>query len=253
MVAGLAGILVGLVLIVRWVAMRDVGEWELQLTALAAFPTLVVVLLWVIHSVRSSSRLGSAPGLKAIFARLLLYSVLWAMAVAAVMSVKRSEEQRTDYRLCMNKLERLSNAMGMYLRDWDGCFPPAATWCDDLVPYLPDHVDAYALFVCPSVPDLKSGYAFNASLSEQRRGAVSKPKDTIVLFESDRGWNAYGGPEMLPGQPRHSWRDAYGWQRGENYATALLDTQWVRMLPRKKLPDGSWAKEPDADWVRWKP
>jgi len=153
----------------------------------------------------------------------------------------------------MNNLGQLSSAIRMYLGDWDDRFPPAATWCDDVMPYLAGHVAPHAFLDCPSAPDLKSGYAFNARLSEQRRGALWNLKDTIVLFESDRGWNAKGGPEALPGMPRHSWRDAYGRQRGENYATALLDAQGVRMLPRKKLPDGSWAKEPEADWVRWEP
>jgi hypothetical protein len=27
----------------------------------------------------------------------------------------------------------------------------------------------------------------------------------------------------------------------------------VQWLPRKRLPDGTWTKGPDADWVIWEP
>ena len=47
---------------------------------------------------------------------------------------------------------------------------------------------------------------------------------------------------MLPDRPAH-----FG---GDNYGFADGHVQWV---PRKKHPDGSWSKEPDADWVIWEP
>ena len=51
-----------------------------------------------------------------------------------------------------------------------------------------------------------------------------------------------GGPELLPEVPRHLGGDLYGFADGH--------VQW---LPRRKNPDGTWAKEPEADWVIWEP
>jgi len=64
----------------------------------------------------------------------------------------------------------------------------------------------------------------------------------VLIFESDAGWNAAGGAELLPDEPRH--------KRGDNYIFADGRVDWV---PRKKLPDGTWAKEPGPDGVIWEP
>ena len=50
------------------------------------------------------------------------------------------------------------------------------------------------------------------------------------------------GAGLLPEEPRHLGGDNYGFADGS-----------VKWLPRTKLPDGTWAKEPDADWVIWEP
>jgi len=51
-----------------------------------------------------------------------------------------------------------------------------------------------------------------------------------------------GGPELLPDEPRHMGGDNYGFADGT-----------VKWLARKKLPDGTRAKAPDADWLIWEP
>lgn len=48
-------------------------------------------------------------------------------------------------------------------------------------------------------------------------------------------------------RPPYDGRASFG---GDNYGFADGHVQW---LPRKKNPDGTWAKEPDADWVVWEP
>lgn len=53
-------------------------------------------------------------------------------------------------------------------------------------------------------------------------------------------------PELLPDRPRHRDSDNYGFADGH--------AEWIN---RKKLPDGTWAKEPDPrfdyDRVIWEP
>jgi len=101
--------------------------------------------------------------------------------------------------------------------------------------------------LCPAIRRLDCGYALNMNFGRYLNSAVENPDLTLAIFESDAGWNAVGGPQLLPDEPRHFGGDNYGFADGS-----------VRWLPRKKLGTDSrgnpiWAKEPDADWVIWEP
>lgn len=100
---------------------------------------------------------------------------------------------------------------------------------------------------CPATSDSGGSYAFNSALAKVRQRALEQPSSVVVLFESDAGRGASGGRELLPGKPRHL--------GGDNYAFTDGQVEW---LPRKRLGTDArgraiWAKEPDADWVRWEP
>jgi len=88
----------------------------------------------------------------------------------------------------------------MYLYDYDDHLPATTDWCDVLVgPYV-GNPDA---FVCPAASDLPCGYALNGSLVGASLADVYDPSQTVAIFESDRGWNAAGGEDLLPYEPRH--------------------------------------------------
>ncbi|MBE9566131.1 MAG: hypothetical protein IMF16_05230 [Proteobacteria bacterium] len=140
-------------------------------------------------------------------------------------------------------LRPVASALELYLADNDDAFPDPAYWCDQLLPYLEDE----RLLMYPSGSSLRSAYAFNSGLAGLTHGALADPEHTIVIFESDAGWNAAGGPELLPAPPRH------GWRPGSRYDWYILATGYVRRLFRPQLPDGSWPKESDADWAIWEP
>jgi len=135
---------------------------------------------------------------------------------------------------CIAHVTKLAGALQLYLADNDDRFPPATAWCGALSAYLPGE----DVFTCPERPELACAYAFNSALSGVRYHAITKAKDTVAFFESDRGGDAAGGADLLPDRPRHLSSDTYGFADGHG-----------AYCPRKKLPDGSWAKEPDADWV----
>jgi len=95
-------------------------------------------------------------------------------------------------------------------------------------------------FACPETAKRGHPYAYNMALSGSPKGLIPNPASTAMVLESDAGWNATGGPELLLGEPRH-----FG---GENYGFADGHVQWIK---RRKNPDGTWAKQPEADWVIW--
>ena len=104
------------------------------------------------------------------------------------------------------------------------------------------HLPSDNVLACPAAPELECGYAFNAAVDGLPRRALDRPSDLIIIFESDAGWNAAGGPELLPDEPRHLGSDNYGFADGH--------AQWIK---RRKNPDGTWSKEPVGDWVIWEP
>lgn len=99
---------------------------------------------------------------------------------------------------CLNQVKQLGLAVRIYAADNSDRLPFATNWCDAI---------AYALtttnvFQCPAAgTPARCHYAFNAKLSGIE--AEKAGPDTVMIFESDAGWNSSGGPELLPVRPRH--------------------------------------------------
>ncbi|MCJ7822527.1 MAG: hypothetical protein MUQ26_05530 [Armatimonadetes bacterium] len=176
-------------------------------------------------------------------------------AALTLAALERGPPRPDPYRVeldCQGNLEILTSALGMYLDEYDNRFPLANTWCDGLYPYIqrrvtpwgPEDMDAEirGMLVCPAVPDLVCGYAFNAALSGAAYDAIEEPaEDTVVLFESDRGWNAAGGPELLPDEPRHL--------GGDNYLVFASPDLYERS---GFCTTDEWYHRPGADMPRWR-
>ena len=172
----------------------------------------------------------------ALLALGLLFVLFFGFGTWFFVSHWRAEDASKS---CGENLKALSKAMTMYLADSQGFFPPANAWCDKLAPYVSDQ----CVFVCPSAPGVRCGYAFSAKLGESRAEA-RQDQLTIELFESDRGWNAAGGPELLPDKPRHEIGDHYVFVGGTQH--------WVeRKRDRDKKGRRRWTKEVRDPLVRW--
>jgi len=156
---------------------------------------------------------------------------------------------------CEMNVEDMLTAMRMYLDANDNTFPLADAWCDALEPYLDAaNRPAITAFVCPRASHLPCGYAFNAALSGLSYEALTDPEHTVVIFESDAGRNAHGGPELLPERPRHwvparSWkltrptRDVYGFVDLKREFVAIVrfvrrgtEAEQVQWNPRRPAP-----------------
>ncbi len=114
---------------------------------------------------------------------------------------------------CVENLKTLGVALREYVADRDERYPGTGQWCDDLLRWVADNrarrfarADdegsqylmtnlAPAVFHCPaSRKKLACGYALNQGLAGWREREV--PTDTVMLFESNLGWNATGGLEI---------------------------------------------------------
>ena len=137
---------------------------------------------------------------------LFMMPIFAAMLLPALAAAK----QKAMTIKCVNNERQLALALVMYSSSHTNQLPPAATWCD-AIGASPN------ILKCPAVNSMSSAnrcdYAFNARLGGMD---VSKAnRQTVMLFESDGGWNANGGRELLPASPRH--------MGGRTYVVAFVD------------------------------
>ena len=100
---------------------------------------------------------------------------------------------------CVNNLKQLGLAARLYAGDYDGQYPSGTNWCGDLLTYA----GTAKIYQCPGdAAQLSCGYAFTSALADLAEQDIAP--DTVMFFESDTGWNASGGKELMITQPRHN-------------------------------------------------
>ena len=154
-------------------------------------------------------------------------SVLIAFVVVAMALPLFRGSRGSRINVCGSHVKSLALAMYMYADDYDGHFPASAAWCDALCAYVRD-LDT---FHCDKAPSLPCGYAYNSHMPTISLKQLSDPGRTVVIFESARGWNAAGGIELLPSEPRHHDGDYYGFADGS----------------------ATWVKRSEASVLIWNP
>jgi len=113
---------------------------------------------------------------------------------------------------CMNNIKQLNLGVIMYASDNKDSFPIGTTWCDALAPYLRN---SSKLFICPQgAPNQRCHYALNSRLIGVSLQDIQQPALTVLVFETDGGWNLSGGRELLPAKGRHNGAYAFGFADG---------------------------------------
>ena len=165
-------------------------------TGITALVGLVLGIVALVKISRNEDRIGG-KGLAiagtcvsgCVLALLLLMIPIELAVMLPALSQAKSKAQTI---MCQNQLKQQALAVHMYADDNIGVLPAGGKWCDALKPYL----GAFSVFHCPAdKSDARCSYAFNARLSGLKLDKVN-PR-TVVLFESNGGWNAVGGPEQM--------------------------------------------------------
>ena len=174
------------------------GFFTLGLTALAGMVLGIVAAVKINGSKGRLTGSGTATagmvtsGVALLFVPII--AILAGMLLPALVQAK-SKAQSIN---CMNNLKQLALGVRMYSGDHNDTFPAATNWCEALTPYVaPGQGVASAqrsVFACPSRPGQRSTYAYNQKLSGVAESKVDP--QTVMIFESDAGWNAAGGPEL---------------------------------------------------------
>ena len=125
---------------------------------------------------------------------------LLAIPAALLLPALAKAKQKAQTINCVNKVKQVELAVLLYSSDHKDVLPSARTWCDDITQY----VGSPQTFHCPSGDDSQpSHYAFNAKLASLTDKKITNPATTVMIFETDQGWNASGGPELMLKAPRH--------------------------------------------------
>jgi hypothetical protein len=155
-----------------------------------------------------------------------IIAILAALLLPALAQAKGKAQQVQ----CMNHLKQIVLGVRMYASDNKEVFPAATNWCDALTPYVSPGGGGpggqASVFACPVKPGQRCTYAYNPRLSGLEEGKVN-PR-TVVIFESDLGWNGAGGPEAVA--TRH---------QQDKVCVAFADGR-VEVVPAAKLPNLRW-------------
>jgi prepilin-type processing-associated H-X9-DG protein len=160
-----------------------------------------LVLGFTAHSrIRASNGRLTGSGLATMGIVLSLIAMLLglvAIPVAMLLPALAKAKQKAQTIYCVNNLKQLSLAVRIYSTDNQDVFPLAETWCDAIEKYS----GSPNVFQCPVASERRCAYAFNQKLRGIKESDVNS--QTVMIFESDAGWNASGGPELMLKAPRH--------------------------------------------------
>ncbi|UCH33137.1 MAG: hypothetical protein JSV65_11130 [Armatimonadota bacterium] len=139
---------------------------------------------------------------------------------------------------CLSNLHALSLAARMYAQDNSGRLPPADAWSDAI--WGQGYITNRKALICPAAPELRSGYAFNRALGGLQASEIADPEQTVLLFDSDLGWNGTGGLEALCSPPRHGGVNIVAAVGGDASAVTPDDERHLIWQPRPAKPaDGA--------------
>jgi len=188
-----------------------------------------LVLGLMAHSrIRGSNGRLTGSGLATAGIVLSLIAVLVglvAIPAALLLPALANEKQKAQRTHCVNNLKQLGLAVRIYATDNQDQFPPATTWCNA----IQLAVGSPQVFQCPLAPDQQCAYAFNNKLAGKKTSEVNP--ETVMVFESEAGWNANGGSELMLDPSRHGRIFVVGLADGSVRSVTATELQNLRWDP----------------------
>jgi prepilin-type processing-associated H-X9-DG protein len=172
------------------------GMFTCGLTALFGLILGIVAMVKVKNSGGRLSGNGLALAGVIVSAVFLFMIPIFAAMLLPALAAAKTKAQEIN---CVNNEKQLALAVKIFASDNTNHFPPAATWCDAIKTFA----GSEKVFKCNAANSGgRCDYAFNAKLDGMDESKIDP--HTVEIFESDGGWNANGGPELMIGQPRHA-------------------------------------------------
>ena len=183
-------------LAVTSLVLGGLGVFTCGLTALFGLVFGIVAMVKVSNS-RGALRGGGIALTGIIVSGIFLFMI--PIYAAMLLPALAAAKQKAEAINCVQNEKLLGEALENYARGHDGKFPAATTWCDD----IQASIGSDKIFKCSAAnSSSRCDYAFNAKLGGLDE--TNTAPTTVMIFESDGGWNANGGPELMIGKPRHA-------------------------------------------------
>jgi hypothetical protein len=203
---------------------------EFSFALVLLYLSIALILLSCIYSLVARIRMRGSNGTTG--GRIVLTLTITLSIILLVFSIIAAPElpcaAMVGVQYDCQKHERSLTLALMDYADEHGTFPAADKWCDAILPKVKDK----AIFVCPEAVNQTCSYAINKNLAGKSTAEIDSPGDCILVFESDRGWNASGEAEALPAIPRHGGVDVYGYVDGH--------AGWVTRVNNTGMFSGQW-------------
>jgi prepilin-type processing-associated H-X9-DG protein len=161
-----------------------------------------------------------------------------ALLMAILMPALAQARFAAQQVVCMSNLKQLGVSTTMYAENNKGQYPTADKWCDLLEPYYKDN---NKVLICPATKNKKLGCAIDPNAKNQCSYAINPnakrdcrfPATTILLFESNPGWDQSGGPELLTTQ-----------NHGDKGCNVLFCDGHVEFVRAENINNLRWTAEP---------
>jgi prepilin-type processing-associated H-X9-DG protein len=196
------------------------GIFSCGITAIVG---LVLGIVSLVQISKSQGRLkGQGLAIGGIIASALFLFVAPAMLLPALAKAKAKAQSIN----CMNNVRQITLAVVLHAQSNTNSYPPAATWCDA----IQTEIGSDKVLQCVAGDkEHRCHYAFNAKLDGLTLDLVRNPAQTVMVFETDGGWNLSGGRELLPKKTRHGRAVAIGFVDGHAEMVAesrLSQLEW---------------------------
>jgi len=204
-----------------------VASLVLGILGFCGITAIIGVILGIAAQVKISKSGGRLKGSGLAIAGIVVSGIMLIMSLpimaALLLPALAKAKNRAQNVNCANNARQVALAVRLYADENDGKCPPAINWCDAIVNNLPGP----GTLRCPQRRGEQSGFAFNAKLAGKILSSI--PPDTVLIFESDAGWNATGGADAVVSLPPHGGRYVFGFADGS-----------VRQVGEGELPHLRW-------------
>ena len=192
----------------------------LGITALAGLVTGIMALIKINKSKGQLGGQGLAIGGICV-SGVMLFMAIPILAGLMLPALAKAKSRASTIN-CVSNMKQVGLAIRLYAMEHNDTFPPAATWCDAIMPSL----GSPRAMMCPFDRNgARCDYGFNAKLDGLKEGQVNP--QTVMVFECRGGWNLSGGRADM--MTRH----------GGSYTVGFADGS-VRQVPGPQLSTLRW-------------
>jgi Domain of unknown function (DUF4190) len=191
------------------------------------FTAIFGLILGIIAIVKINNSKGELAGFGVALAGTIVSAVFLLMIpifAAMLLPALAAAKARAQTINCVSNERQLALAIEIYAGNNSNHFPAATNWCDAIKSSMTPNV-----FKCPAADSAgPCDYAFNAALGGMDASKVDHR--TVMIFESDAGWDASGGPDLLA-TSRH---------RGQHITVVAFADGSVQEVRQASLNDLRW-------------